>query len=210
MAEETLSRPIPNIENQAGLDRKPQIKEKDERAPVAKKAAAADGKVTGKADKKEKLVSHVLIGFLMAMIAIAGYTFLGPHARASAAETAGNHFVDVRASQIQQTGNMPAGMDQNAMRDMAAIQAEMDAINQQMNAIKVTNMPNMQMGAPSNSAGSTMNMSNPSGSSPDQATTQLEQMKAMLNEMMQKTNAMNGQPSGTGTTPSSAGHSGHH
>ncbi len=52
MAEETLSRPIPNIENQAGLDRKPQIKEKDERAPVAKKAAAADGFVTGIAYKK--------------------------------------------------------------------------------------------------------------------------------------------------------------
>lgn len=210
MVEEALSSPIPNAESQTVLDHKTQIKE--ERAPVAKKTvtAAADGKVAGKADKKQKLISHLFIGFLMAVIAIAGYAFLGPQARASAAETAGNHFVDVGANQLQQTENMPTGIDHTAMSDMATIQAEMDAITQQMNAIKVTNMPNMQMGATSYSAGSTMNLSNMSGSSPVQATTQLEQMKAMLNQMMQKTNAMNGQSSGMGTTSGGSGHSGHH
>jgi hypothetical protein len=210
MVEETLSSPVPLVDNQSGLGGKTQTT--GERAAVAKKSASVTS--DAKVGKKQKLVSHLLIGFLMTVITLAGYAFLGPHAHASTADPAGNHFVDQESSLPPQTVSAPAIDNHSQISDLAALQAEMDAINRQMNALKAGNISNDPVGMSSNTAGNTTD-NNTTRYSPDPVSARLDQMTAMLNVMMSMMNSMNTQTGGTQTggmsTPmSGSGHLGHH
>lgn len=198
MVAETLSSPTPQIDNipVPGVQAWPSA----EKRTTVKKSTGIDpaGRPGG---RQQRLIVHLLIGFLMAIIAIAGYLFLGPYAHTSAADNAGNYIVNVATNLPPQTSDVSAISDQNQINDWAVMQAEMAEITRQLNALK-------SQGLPSNLTGSTIYNSK-SGYSQDQVSTRLDQMMSMMNSIVIQMNGMNTQTSGMSTPVNGSGH-GHH
>ena len=198
MVAETLSSPTPQIDNitatgvQAGHSA-------EKRATVKKSAGINPAERTE--GRQQRLVVHLLIGFLMAIIAIAGYLFLGPHTHTKAADNAGNYIVNVATNIPPQTADGSAIDDQNQINDMAVMQAEMAEITRQMSALKAQSLP-------SNVTGSTIYNSN-SGYSQDQVSTRLDLMMSLMNNILIQRNGLNTQTSGMSAPVNGTG-PGHH
>ena len=207
MIEEALSGTTPQVQNSTLTQAKALVA--TERASAAKKNTSSAGNTAaGSTSKNGRLISHLLIGFAMTVIAVAGYTFLGPHTHVNAAEPAGNNIVNVSTNVPVQTMEM-FNMDiANHVHELAVMQAEMDAITQQMNALQ---NGSMLLNTTSNTTASpvtNLHLSNGSGTSLDQAASQLDQMMLTMHQMLDQVNSLN-QQGGASTTVNGSGH-GHH
>ena len=204
MIEETLSSTTPKVNNPAG----PQVK-----TPVAgavqatTKKSASSTSVGQTAERHKRLVTHLLIGFMMTVVAIAGYTFLGPYIDANAAEQAGSHFVNVATDVPLHTSAGP--YDSSHPGDLTAIQAEMNAITNEMNMLMDGSLPVNTTATTGNSPVTTMSYSNASGNDLDQALSTLDQMMLTMHGMIDKVNGLSNQQGGMNTPADTSGH-GHH
>ena len=138
--------------------------------------------------RRNRLKVHVLLGFLMAGIALAGYAFLGPSA--SAKGGSGNSLADVAtnvpAGEPGLTGSSPALKSlptrtpvapyvygSQSSVDLAALQAEMGDISRRVAALKGEPGPGVA------SSGAV-----PAGTDYDKALQTLQGMMSTLNGMM--------------------------
>lgn len=206
MIEEALSGTIPQVTNPADLQAKALTPAK--RQAAAKKTSSTNKTAGRSAERNERLISHLLIGFMMTVTAIAGYTFLGPHTHVNAAEQAGSHIINVATDVPVHTPKMSTVDSTGHMNDLAIMQVKMDAITQQMNALKEGNV---QLNTPSNA--STSPVTNVpykagTGGNLDQALSTLDQMMLITHEMINQINSLN-QQGGASNPANSAGH-GHH
>ncbi len=205
MIEEALSGTTPQVKNSADLS----VKTQAQHQAAAKTTTNSTNKTAGRsAGRNERLISHLLIGFMMTVTAIAGYTFLGPHTDVNAAEQAGSRIVNVATEVPIQMPQMSTVDSTGHMNDLAMMQAEMDAITQQMNAL---NDGSIQFSKASNAGTSpvaNVPYTTETGGNLDQAVSTLDQMMLTMHEMINKINSLN-QQGGAGNPANSAGH-GHH
>jgi hypothetical protein len=208
MIEEALSGTTPQINNPADFEGKTPTP--SQRQAVAQKSTVnskpAAGRSTG---RNERLITHLLIGFMMTVIAVAGYTFLGPHTDVNAAEQLGSQIVNIAADSPAHNGQSSIIDSASQMNDLAAMQAEMDAIMYQMNALKHGNLQPAPSMSASPSIVSNVPYNNGNGSNLDQASSTLNQMMLMTHEMITQMNSLSYQPGGASAPGSGAGH-GHH
>jgi hypothetical protein len=161
--------------------------QKERSSSAAKNAASAsDGKVS----RQQKLKFHLLIGFLMATFAIAGYMLIGPHSHVNAAGSAATHIINVAPTAVNTAMGLPTTYSYEPY-ELAAIQAEMDAITHQINAVK----SGMTTGSASSYSSPNQNPGSPLVNNP--------------NSTQAQTNTMNAQTNPSNSTTSNAGH-GHH
>jgi hypothetical protein len=160
---------------------------KEQATPAAKSSAGASD---GKASRQQKLKSHLLIGFLMVFFAIAGYALFGPHSHVNAAGSAGNHIINISSPPLNSTSALSAGYANQTANELAMLQAEMDEINRQINAVKFSN-------------GLAGNVSN-SGSALNTSST-TDPVQSQMNLV----NKMNAQTNGGNSAAANGGH-GHH
>ena len=195
MIEEALSGTTPQVKNRADH----QVRLPAHPQAAAKATTSSANKTDDRsAGRHERLISHLLIGFMMMVIAAAGYTFLGPHTHVNAAEPAGNNIINVTTDVPIQTPQMSTVDSTGQMNDLAILQAEMDAITQQMNTLKQVNA--QQLNTPSSaSTSSVMNVSYTTGTGGnlDQALSTLDQMMLITHEMINKINSLNQQSEGS-------------
>lgn len=137
MAEQTMipgapigaNRPsITNDESGTTADRKTETKKLLSANPNAKNRS-----------KQKKLYAHLWAGLLMIIAVMSGYILLGPASRVNAAETTAiysvstmNHENTIEVSDLSTHENGQAS-------DLAAIQADMDAIMSQMDSLQAGN-----------------------------------------------------------------------
>lgn len=206
MIEEALSSTTPNAN--------------DLRSPLGKTQVTGAGQATAKksasgniaeqpTERHKRLVSHLLIGFLMTTIAVAGYMFIGPHIHANAAEQTASHIINVATDAPTHIPQMSTLDSTSHMSEMAAIQVEMDAITNQMSMLKTGNLPVNTSATTGDSAVTNMSYNNVSGSDLDQALSTLDQMMLMTHEMINQMNSLSDQPGGMNTPADTSGH-GHH
>lgn len=204
MIEEALSSTNPKVNSSPS----PRVK-----TPVAgageatTKKTASSNSVGQTAERHKRLVSHLLVGFMMTVVAIAGYIFLGPHIDANAAEQAGSHFVNVATDVPLQPST--GSYDSNYTGDLTAIQAEMNAITNEMNMLKNGSLPANTTATIGNNPVTSMSYNNMSGSELDQALSTLEQMMLTMHGMIDKVNGLSNQQGGMNTPADTSGH-GHH
>lgn len=204
MIEEALSGTTPQVKNPADF----QVKTPAQHQAAKKTTGSANTAAGRSAGRHGRLISHLLIGFMMTVIAIAGYTFLGPRTDVNAAEPAGSRIVNVATEAPIQTPQMSTVDSTSYMNDLAIMQAEMDAITQQMNAL---NDGSLQLSTASNAGTSPVTnvpYTTETGGNLDQALSTLDQMMLTMHEMINKINSLN-QQGGAGNPANSAGH-GHH
>jgi hypothetical protein len=197
MVEGSISGPIPQAGN---LPRPaPKTQASGERAAAAEKTAP--GSSAGRAGgRQQKLVVHLVVGLLMAVIPLAGYAIFGPHVGASASQTAGNQFVDGTSRTSVNASSSPAMTQSQPVSDMATMYAEMEAITRQMNALQQSGIPQIFPDARGMNVSPNGMVSN--STAPD--THRLNQMMAELHTMMAQVNSTGGQPG------VSSNHTGHH
>ena len=207
MIEEALSGTSSQVQKPADLQTKAPAP--TDRQASAKKMTGSANTVAGRsAGRNERLISHLLIGFMMTVIAIAGYTFLGPHTAVNAAEQAGSNIINVATDVPVDTVQGSALDYASFMTELATMQAEMDEITQQMNALKDGNLQFNTSSSPSANSVSNLPYYNGSSSNLDQALSTLDQMMQMTHEMIAKMNSLNQQ--GALNTPANSSGHGHH
>lgn len=215
MVEETLSSVIPKI----NVPSKPNNLSQGAGERQATASKNANTRVAAKpVDRQQKLKVHLLIGFVMAGMAVLGYTFLGSGANVNAAGAANHQLINVSPNggipvQPVIPMQMPAMSGSATASDMAALHAEMEAITLQMNGLKAGNttidLPPAAGGSQSTSglngySGST-NYNGTLGNSPEQVQATLEQMMAITHDMMSKMENMKQNQAG-GAGSSTGGH----
>jgi hypothetical protein len=215
MVEETLSSVTPKI-NVPSKPNNVNLGAGERQATASKNAntrAAAKP-----VDRQQKLKVHLLIGFVMAGMAVLGYTFLGSGANVNAAGAANHQLINVSPNggiPVQPVAPMqvPAMSGSAMASDMAALHAEMEAITRQMNALNAGNttidLPPAAGGSQSTSglngySGST-NYNGTLGNNPEQVQATLEQMMAITHDMMSKMENMKQNQAG-GAGSSTGGH----
>lgn len=215
MVEETLSSVTPKI----NVPSKPNSLRQGAGEHQAAASKNANTRTVAKpVDRQQKLKVHLLIGFVMAGMAVLGYTFLGSGASVSAAGAANHQFTNISPHggiSVQQAApmQMPAMSGSATASDMAALHAEMDAITRQMNALNAgyitVDLPPAAGGSQStyglNGYSRNTNYNGTVGSSPEQVQATLEQMMAITHDMMSKMERMKQNKSGGGGS-SKGGH----
>ena len=161
--------------------------------------------------RQQRLKINLMIGFLMAVMVVTGYTLLGPGDTASAAGMANHQLVNVSPN-----GGLPdqQNSDMIMTSDMIALHAEMDEITQKMNALKGVDVPaNMSYRTGNNQSvptqviyETTSNQNGMVSTNYDQVQSALEQMMAITHDMMAKMESMQNMPGAVSSTTNTGGH----
>jgi hypothetical protein len=205
MVEEALPRVAPNLPLSAIPNNFPQTAEKTQAASKKSTTARTAAKP---ADRRQRLQVHLWIGFLMVSLTVLGYVFFGAEAKVDAADAANHQLVNVSptgAYSDQYLGQMQLAdvPDSAYTGNLAAMQAEMAEITQQLTALKagmytvhMPQPPNQDQltSAERNHAGSA-NLHNTAGHSANEAQAKLEQMMEITHDMMAKMDRLKQSPS---------------
>lgn len=207
MIEEALPGTTPQVQNPTEIQAKGLVK--TELQSATKQSTTSASNTLGRSKgKNERLIFHVLIGSAMTILAVAGYIFLGPHTDVNAAEPAGNQIVNVATDVPVHTTDMSNMDGANHMQNLVVMQAEMDAIIQQMNTLQHGSMTLNTASSNTTSPVANSPLISGSGSGLDQAASTLDQMMLITHNMVTKINSLN-QQSGAAAPVNGSGH-GHH